>query len=102
MPLLRGGCAGVQRRFEHAGHPSAGCAAGARGLPALQPVAAADADECSGEACEHIDVEPRAGRLVLFKSDELHEVMPAHALRYTVASLWILEAAAESSASELA
>lgn len=97
--------AGAQSESRHR-HSVGGCSAlwGAAlgGLPALQPVAAADADECSGEACEHIDVEPRAGRLVLFKSDELHEVMPAHALRYAVASLWILEAAAESSASELA
>ena len=57
--------------------------------------AAAGDDECAGEGCTHVDVQPQAGRLVLFRSDALlHEVLPAHALRFAV-SLWILEAAAE-------
>jgi hypothetical protein len=40
-----------------------------------------------------VDIAPRAGRLVLFRSDALlHEVRPALRHRYAL-SLWILDAA---------
>jgi hypothetical protein len=70
-----------------------GCAAGCAGGADWDADDVASVDDVAGRGWCHVDVAPRVGRLVLFRSDALlHEVRPALRHRYAV-SLWILDAA---------
>jgi hypothetical protein len=76
-----------------AAHDEDGCGAGCTGGIDWDDDMAGGAACASACACCHIDIAPRAGRLVLFRSDALlHEVLPAKRHRFAV-SIWILDAA---------
>ena len=57
------------------------------GPPDVVPVN--DAVGAGADAGEYVDVEPRGGRVVLFMSELVHEVLPAYSDRMAV-TLWIL------------